>query len=417
MKLRAGSHGRVVVVGANFAGLTAAQHLSTSHAVTVIDAWPWFEWLPNIHELVSGVKRPEGLRLSRPHLVMRAGHRFLRATVASIDARAGRLLTTNNRRVDFDVCVVAVGGVNDSFGVPGADRYAMKFKTVDECHAIGRKLAALVRQKARPSVVIVGGGLEGVEALGEVLRRYRTIAHLAVHVVEGAPRLLPGAPAAIDAMVRERCAPHNVRFHAGTRVDEVTRGRVRLSSGVTLRSDLTMWTGGTTAPELLLATGLADRPKQWAPVTETLQSRHFENVFVIGDAAALPKPISKQAYYAMQMGEHAAAGVERLLAGRRPRSFHPSTKPMLISLGDLDTYLVAGKMVIAGSALAAAKESVFELTMAQIDPPLHPSSLMRLAARATGGIRELALPALTSWEAVQRLAHLRLTWNGRGQST
>ena len=409
MKLRAGPHSRVVIVGANFAGLIAAQHLSTSRAVTVIDAWPWFEWLPNIHELVSGVKRPEVLRLSRPHLVMRAGHRFLRATVASIDARAGRLLTTNGRRVDFDVCVVAVGGINDTFGVPGADRHAMPFKTVEDCYTIGRQLAALVRQKSRLSVVIVGGGLEGVEALGEVLRRYRSLARLTVHVVEGAPRLLPGAPAAIDAMVRERCASYDVRFHTGTRVSEVTRGWVHLGSGGSLRSDLTVWTGGATASELLLAAELADRPKQWAPVTETLQSRRFENVFVIGDAAALPKPIGKQAYYAMQMGEHAAGSVERLLSGRRPLPFHPSAKPMLISLGDLDTYLVVGKTVIAGPALAAVKESVFELTMAQIDPPLRPSSLMSLAGRATSSIRELLLPALTSWEAVQRLADLRIS--------
>jgi len=34
---------------------------------------------------------------------------------------------------------------------------------------------------------------------------------------------------------------------------------------------------------------------------------------------------------------------------------------------------------------------------------------MSLAGRATSSIRELLLPALTSWEAVQRLADLRIS--------
>jgi len=45
-------------------------------------------WLPNIHELLSGVKRPAILRLSRERLVTRTGHRFVRATVAAIDPSA-----------------------------------------------------------------------------------------------------------------------------------------------------------------------------------------------------------------------------------------------------------------------------------------------------------------------------------------
>ena len=49
---------RIVIVGANFASLTVAQHLGQEYAVTVIDRSASFGWLPNIHELLSGVKRP-----------------------------------------------------------------------------------------------------------------------------------------------------------------------------------------------------------------------------------------------------------------------------------------------------------------------------------------------------------------------
>jgi NADH dehydrogenase len=271
----------------------------------------------------------------------------------------------------------------------------MSFKSVDDCDAIGRRLAQLARRRGRHSVVIVGGGLEGIEALGEILRRFRHSDAFEVTVVEAGARLLPGTARALDAAVRAHCAGHEVRILTHSRVTSVTPGRVRLDTGETLRSDLTMWTGGSAPSPLLQASGLADGPRKWAPVKASLQSRRFENVFVAGDAAALPRPLGKQAYYAMQMGECAAGNVVRALEGRRLRNFSPSRKPMLVAFGDLDTFLVSGRSVVASPALAAAKEAVFQVTMARFDPSFGATAVRRAAARLVRAAEELALPALT----------------------
>ena len=382
---------RVVIVGANFAGLAAAQHLDERYAVTVIDRSPWFEWLPNIHELLSGVKRPADLRLPRARLVKRAGHRFVRAEVVRIDSVAGAVVTSMGRRFPFDACVVAVGGVDETFGVPGAEQYALSFKSVDECAEIGRRLAQLAKRKGSASIIIVGGGFEGIEALGEILRRFGHRAGLTVTLVEAGPRLMSNSPATIDRAVRRHCARYDVRFLTGTRVTQVTPTRVHVSQGKPLRSDLTIWTGGVKAPPLLHASGLADRAGQWAPVTQALRSKRHPNVFVIGDAAGLPQPLGKQAYYALQMGVCAAGNVERALAGRRLRDFKPSAKGMLVAFGALDTFLIAGRSVIASPTLAAAKEAVFQVTMAQLDPPLGGDALRGATRRFVGTARRRLL--------------------------
>jgi NADH dehydrogenase FAD-containing subunit len=404
---------RVAIVGANFAGLTAAQQLDRRHAVTVFDPSPWFEWLPNIHELLSGVKRPADLRLPRRRLVEQAGHRFVRHAVAGLDARRGRLETVDGRSHDFDVAIVAVGGAHETFGVPGASRNVLPFDSVDDCAAIGRRLATLGRRRAAGSVVIVGGGFEGVEALGEILRAYGNRGRIHVTVVESAPRLLAAQPAGIDRRVRTHCAGREVTILTGTRVTRVTPGRVYLARGRSLRSDLTIWTAGSSASPLLHAAGLARRPGAWAPVTQALQSRRHSNVFVIGDAAELPKPLQKQAYYAMQMGECAAGNVERLVAGRPLRHFRPFAKGMLVTFGDVDTFLVAGRSVVASPALAAAKEGVYQLTMAQIDPPIAGGSLRDTTRRLYDGASRLVLPTLRSAEA--RRALVRLAYFGDGR--
>jgi NADH dehydrogenase len=387
---------RIVIVGANFAGIAAAQQLDRRYDVAVVDRSPWFEWLPNIHELLSGVKRAADLRLPRARLVRRAGHRFVRAEVLRIDARRGRALLAGGKSLEFDACIVAVGGVHDTFGVRGAERNALAFKGVDDCAGIGREIARLRRRgdrAQRAQVVIVGGGLEGIEGLGEILRGERRSRSLDVTVVEAGPRLLPDMPAALDARVRAHCTAFGVRLLTRTRVTAVTPRRVRLDSGELLRSDLTIWTGGSAPSPLLRASGLAARAGQWAEVTAALQSRRHPNVFVIGDAAALPSPLSKQAYHALDMGKCAADNVSRWLVGRPLRRFRAAPKPTLVAFGDLDTFLVAGRNVVASTALAAAKESIYQLTMAQLDPPLAPATLRAATNRLRRGARQFVLPA------------------------
>jgi NADH dehydrogenase FAD-containing subunit len=53
MKSTSSERQRVVVLGAGFAGLSAALELRPDrHRVTVVDRSAWFEFLPNIHELL-----------------------------------------------------------------------------------------------------------------------------------------------------------------------------------------------------------------------------------------------------------------------------------------------------------------------------------------------------------------------------
>ena len=166
----------------------------------------------------------------------------------------------------------------------------MSFNGVDDCDAIGRRLAQLARRPGRHTVVIVGGGLEGIEALGEILRRFRHSDKFAVSVVEAGARLLPGASRALDAAVRAHCAGHEVRILTRSRVTSVTPRQVRLDTGETLRSDLTMWTGGSAPSPLLQACGLADGPRDWAPVKASLQSRLFSECIRRGRCRGVAAP-------------------------------------------------------------------------------------------------------------------------------
>ncbi|MBT8367158.1 MAG: FAD-dependent oxidoreductase [Deltaproteobacteria bacterium] len=138
---------RIVIAGANFAGLTTAVNLPRNYSVNVIDCRTNFEFLPNIHELLSGIKKPESLRIDRKRLVERAGHRFIRDKVTSIDPLKQKVYTSGRKRMPYDICVVAIGGVNNTFGIAGAAKFGLPFKTVAQCQHIARRLEALSHRK------------------------------------------------------------------------------------------------------------------------------------------------------------------------------------------------------------------------------------------------------------------------------
>jgi NADH dehydrogenase len=309
--------------------------------------------------------------------------------------------------LDFDACIVAVGALWNTHHVPGVARHALPFRSVADALAIEHRLQSLQQQGQALRIVIAGGGISGIEALGELLRRHRGDASLTVDVVESGPRLLPGLPPALDADLRRLCAPHAVSFHTGETIASVSAKGVQLADGTRLHSALTLWTAGLAPPPLLRASGLAQPPALWADVHPTLQSRHADSCFVVGDAAALTRPLGKQAYNAIDMGAWAAGNASRWLDGQPLKPFKPTPKPLLIAFGDLQTYLVAGRTVVASKVLAGAKEGVYQLFMAQMAPGNVLTALPGAAGRLWQSWRQLALPQLMSLADFRTLPDLR----------
>jgi NADH dehydrogenase len=398
----------MLIIGANFAGLKAALSLPPYHCVSVFDPQPDFEYLPNIHELLSQIKKPSLLRCPRQQVIEKAGHRFIQQRIEQIDADKGIAVSDDGRPYPFEACLVAVGGINNTYGVPGAERFSMPFKSVSQCHAIGLRLMSLFQKGLSPTIVIVGGGLEGIEALGEILRRYRHHPNYRLHLIESGSRLLNQAPEAVATDIRYHCRSLPVKFHTRTHVKWMEHSRLGLSTEKTLNADAIIWTGGATAAPLLRKSGLCQKANQWAPVSETLQSRIYPNVFVAGDAAELPSPLSKQAYYALQTGLAAAKNMRRYLENKPLLKLRPSPKPMLVSFGDLQTYAIFGKTVLAGPSLAGLKEAAFHRTLSELDASGTMHTLIRAYHRYASSLKDLILPAALSFSALRRLPGVRI---------
>jgi NADH dehydrogenase len=399
---RRGQGPEVVVLGGGFAGLAALRSLPPRFRITLVDERDAFEFLPNVHQLLSGLKTPELLRLPLAPLVRRARARFVRARVEEVEPKERRVRLASGRSLSYDALVFALGGTSSTRGVEGAARFAFSLKSVEEVARIAERLDELAAEGGEPQpVVVVGGGLEGVEALGEILRRDPAGRAFRATLVEAGPRLLPEAPGGVARSIARHAEGRGAVLRTGVPVSAVGARQVVLASGERLPSRCTIWTGGPAPSPVLATSGLA-APGEACHVQDTLAHPRHPELFVCGDAAELPKPLAKQGYFALDMGTRAARNAVRRLSGAEPEPFRAQEKPALVTFGDLDTYLVWGRLALASPLLAGTKEAIYELLMARLDdrPPVPRArdAVRRLLEAGRG----LVWPGLVSPAALLR---------------
>lgn len=356
---------KILILGAGFAGLAASKELEGFGDVTVMDPSPHFEFAPNIHELVSGFKNPSEVKLDLHSILKSRRQGFVQEKAVELDAKNKLVRTHSGNEYPYDCLIVAIGGVNNDRGVPGVKEFAYPFKTASHCHAIGKKLKQLESQASPYSVTIVGGGVEGVESLGEILRAYGQSRNITINLIEGQQQLLPGMAGQVHQNILELCAPFPVNFHFEERVSRVEADQVVLSNNQRLASDLTIWTGGVKSHPQLEAWGLT-APEGSAQVNTYLQSEQHSDIFVIGDAIDVTGGGEKQAYLALDMGEAAAHNVRSFLRGKRLKAYKPKQLPSIYAFGNLSCFVVYKDFALSGLALSGVKEAIYQFNMASI---------------------------------------------------
>jgi len=369
---------RIIVIGANFAGLTAVSKLCKSHDVTVIDAKQDFQWTPNIHEILSDVKKETSLSLNLDTIITRLGHRFINQTVSSIDGALQTVTLDDKQILNYDVLLIASGHSRSNYGIKGASEYAYGFRTADDVIQIHNDIEAVLNNNKHPlNISIVGAGFTGVEVLGELLRKYASNKQLHINVIDSASRLVQALPEKLSDDVISQCKSYQVSFHFNQKIIEVKQSSIHFSDNKSIDSDVTIWSAGTKLPDYLndintpiTSNGLA--------VNEYLQTTEFSSVFVAGDSATLSNSLPKQASIALDMGLHAALNINRFCAKKTLKPFKVRTKPILLSLGDINTYFIQGKFVLASPLLAAGKEAVYQFYMARL------SALLPIEHRVLG---------------------------------
>ncbi|MEJ3656733.1 nitrite reductase large subunit NirB [Actinomycetes bacterium KLBMP 9759] len=210
--------------------------------------------------------------------------------VVELDRGARTVRTASGRALRYDALVLATGSVPFVPPVPGRDLPGcFVYRTLDDLDAIMEAAAGSIAEPrpGRRSAVVVGGGLLGLEAA----RALRSLG-LSPQVVEIAPRLMP---VQVDegggALLRRLVESSELAVRCGVSVTGISQERGRLvaalSDGIELDADVVVFSAGIRpADALARAAGLPVGERGGVLVDARCRTQD-ENVWAIGECAAL----------------------------------------------------------------------------------------------------------------------------------
>ncbi|WP_326601743.1 NAD(P)/FAD-dependent oxidoreductase [Rhodococcus sp. PD04] len=321
----------VVVVGAGYAGVMTANRLLAEHpgvAVTVVNPRPVFVERVRLHQVAagSGTATHELSDLLHPRATLHVGS-AVRIEPHAVSLADGTVLRC-------DAVVYAVGSTSGSDTIPGAEK-TFAVADLDSATALHD---ALLQADDHTSVVVIGGGLTGLETVTELAQSHPR--H--THVLVGDPGA--GFPANTQRYIRRRLDELGVEVLSGRRVTRVDDGSVALDDGAEIPATLVVRTAGFSVPDLARRSGLPVDEHGRLRVRDTLQAVDGTPIVGVGDSMPIVgvgdavavegnDHLRMSCQAAMPLGSHGADTMWQLLQGREPAPLSLGFVSTCISLG------------------------------------------------------------------------------------
>lgn len=387
----------IVIVGGGAGGLELATRLGDRLGkkkrarITLIDASPSHLWKPLLYEVAAGsldsyAERLEYLaqghwhgftfRLGRMDGLDRANKRV--SVAPTLDEHGAEIIP--RRSFPYDTLIVAVGSVANDFGVPGVMEHCVMLDTPEQAREFHRRhIDACLRANTQTDAVapgqltvgIVGAGATGVELAAELHDTTRELSaygmdhiepdkSLKLLLVEASDRILPGLPPRLSAAAADRLRELGVEMHVDERVVEVRRDGMLTASGKFIPASMMVWSAGIKAPDFLKdMAGLETNRINQLVVRPTLQTTRDDDVFALGDCAALAMPdgrnVPPRAQAAHQQASMMAKNICRRIAGKPLKNYTYRDYGSLVALGRFSTVgnlmggLTGGSIMIEGA--------------------------------------------------------------------
>ncbi|MED3662207.1 NAD(P)/FAD-dependent oxidoreductase [Ureibacillus sp. FSL K6-8385] len=368
----------IVILGAGYGGLLTAltlrKYASKEEAkITVVNKTPDHQLITELHRLAGGTISEKAISFPLKKLFKGKDIDVVIQEVKSFNVNNKEVYLANGSVLSYDYLVVALGSQTGFFGIPGLEENSMVLKSIDDAkkiyNHIESKIASYAKTKdpADATIVIGGGGLTGVELVGEIVDNAPNIcakyavdpAELNIILVEAAPKILPVLPDELIERAMKSLEARGVKFLTGLPVTGVEGNVISLKDGSTITANTFVWTGGVAALPIVQESGLeCDRGK--GIVDRYLRSVSHPDVFVIGDASVCfpeggGRPLyAPTAQNAWQMGEATGYNLYALIKGQKLKEFSPVNSGTLASLGRKDGVATVGKNNILLKGLPAS---------------------------------------------------------------
>src|SRR5581483_693149 len=255
----------LVIVGAGFGGLKAAQKLAKLPVrITLIDRQNYHLFQPLLYQIAIAGLVPSQIAYPVRTIFRRQKNlTFQMGEVSAIDFDA-RYVKMDGSVIAYDYLILAVGGQTNFFGMQALEHNAFQLKNVESAVATRNHLLEIFEQASREAdeskrralltFVVVGGGPTGVEtagALAELITHvmvkdypHMDLKEVRVLLLEAGPYVMPSYPDGLRKSTFNLLRKKNVEIMLNAKLTDYNGEQVTLSNGMRIQTRTLIWTAG-----------------------------------------------------------------------------------------------------------------------------------------------------------------------------
>jgi len=363
----------VIVVGGGFGGLNAALALADEPNVFVIliDQRNHHLFQPLLYQVATA-----GLNTGDIAVPIRAEF----SDISNVEVHLGTVERVNlaeryvagpDLEIEYDFLVLACGAQHSYFAHPEWEPFAPGLKTLEQATEIRRRILTAFeeaeneldpkKQSALLNFVVVGGGATGVELAGAIADIARTVLvddfkridpeSARVILIEAGSRLMAAFDPDLSARTLTDLNELGVEVRLNSRVENIDGTGVRVGTDF-IPSRSVFWGAGVAARRLDFSPAIELDKSGRVVVQRDLSVAGHQNVFVIGDQAAVPwtegRIVPGLAPAAIQEGKHVARIIRATLSNKPRKPFAYLDKGMMATIGKNRAVMQAGGLKMGG---------------------------------------------------------------------
>lgn len=349
---------KILVLGGGYGGLlsalTARRYLTKEEAeITLINKQSYHQIITELHRLAVGNLHEKAVALPLHKLLEGTDVGIRVDSVTEVVLEEKQVKLASGVTMDYDYLVMALGSETAFFGIPGLAENSFTLKSVDDAKRIHQHVIRSIERYAESknpadaSFIVGGGGLTGIELVGELADMLPELCErngvdpkdIKLYCVEAMPSILRGFPEDLIERALSSLEARGVTFKLGQPITEASEGKVSLKDGTTIEANTVVWTGGVQGHTVVANSGI-EVNRGRAVVTPQLQSTSHPEIFLAGDSAVVMSPegapYPPTAQLAWQMGETVGYNLFAAIRGGVMKEFEPVFSGTLGSLGRKD---------------------------------------------------------------------------------